>query len=268
MRSTVSRARAPAFDSASRFTRGNSRRWEANRSNMRILIADDHAIVRRGLSEILLEAYPSAEIEQVGDADTLLQQVPGRKLGYRHQRPDDAGPERAGSPATDPAISAALPVLILSIFPEEQYATRVFKAGASGYINKDAAPTELVKAVQRILQGRKYITPAVLPKSLASDLTLDNGKAPHELLSDREFHVMKLLAAGKPSRTSQRSCPEPHYDQHLSQPDHGKNENESQRGTGEVCAGKWADLAPVVKNLQNSCYFPLFPVDGQGLYFY
>jgi DNA-binding NarL/FixJ family response regulator len=163
---------------------------------MRILIADDHAIVRRGLSEILLEAWPSAEIEQVGDADTLLRRtleeswdfvisdlmMPGRSVLETLQQIRQYQPQ--------------LPVLILSIFPEEQYATRVFKAGASGYINKDAAPTELVKAVQRILQGRKYITATVAEK-LASDLTVDNERPPHELLSDREFHVMKMLAAGR-----------------------------------------------------------------------
>ncbi len=163
---------------------------------MRILIADDHAIVRRGLAEILLEAWPSAEIEQVGDADRLLQRaldgswdvvisdlmMPGRSVLETLQQIRQYQPQ--------------LPVLILSIFPEEQYATRVFKAGASGYINKDAAPTELVKAIQRILQGRKYITPAVAEK-LASDLSVDKERPPHELLSDREFHVMKLLAAGK-----------------------------------------------------------------------
>ena len=163
---------------------------------MRILIADDHAIVRRGLSEILLEEYPSAFVEEVGDADTLLNRalegnwdivisdlmMPGRSvLEVLQQIKNHA---------------AQLPVLILSIFPEEQYATRVLKAGASGYINKDAAPTELVKAVQRILQGRKYITPNVA-EMLASELTLATDKAPHELLSDREFHVMKLLAEGK-----------------------------------------------------------------------
>jgi DNA-binding NarL/FixJ family response regulator len=163
---------------------------------MRILIADDHAIVRRGLSEILLEEYPSAFVEEVGDADTLLNKalagnwdivisdlmMPGRSvLEVLQQIRQHA---------------AQLPVLILSIFPEEQYATRVLKAGASGYINKDAAPTELVKAVQRILQGRKYITPNIA-EMLASDLTLATDKAPHELLSDREFHVMKLLAEGK-----------------------------------------------------------------------
>jgi len=163
---------------------------------MRILIADDHAIVRRGLSEILLEEYPSAFVEEVGDADTLLNKalagnwdivisdlmMPGRSvLEVLQQIRQHA---------------AQLPVLILSIFPEEQYATRVLKAGASGYINKDAAPTELVKAVQRILQGRKYITPNIA-EMLASDLNLATDKAPHELLSDREFHVMKLLAEGK-----------------------------------------------------------------------
>ena len=163
---------------------------------MRILIADDHAIVRRGLSEILLEEYPSAFVEEVGDADTLLNRalednwdivisdlmMPGRSvLEVLQQIKQHA---------------AQLPVLILSIFPEEQYATRVLKAGASGYINKDAAPTELVKAVQRILQGRKYITPN-MAEMLAGELTLATDKAPHELLSDREFHVMKLLAEGK-----------------------------------------------------------------------
>jgi two-component system, NarL family, invasion response regulator UvrY len=162
---------------------------------MRILIADDHAIVRRGLAEILLETWPSAEIEQVGDGESLLQEtlgggwdivisdlmMPGRSVLEILQQIRQSHPQ--------------LPVLVLSIFPEEQYATRVFKAGAAGYINKDAAPTELVKAVQRILQGRKYITAAVAEK-LASDLSIDKEKFPHELLSDREFHVMKLLAGG------------------------------------------------------------------------
>src|SRR5580658_9154627 len=196
MKSTVSRAKAPAFVSAFPCSSTNNLPWELNRYNMRILIADDHAIVRRGLSEILLEAWPSAVIEQVGDADMLLQRsmddswdlvisdlmMPGRSVLETLQQIRQYQPQ--------------VPVLILSIFPEEQYATRVFKAGASGYINKDAAPTELVTAIQRIMQGRKYITPAVAEK-LASDLTVDKERPPHELLSDREFHVMKLLAEGK-----------------------------------------------------------------------
>jgi DNA-binding NarL/FixJ family response regulator len=93
--------------------------------------------------------------------------------------------------------SPKLPVLVLSNYPEDQYATRVLKAGASGYINKDTAPAELVKAIQKVLIGRKYITPSIAEK-LASDLSSDSDKAPHELLTDREFDVMKLLASGKP----------------------------------------------------------------------
>jgi DNA-binding NarL/FixJ family response regulator len=163
---------------------------------MRILIADDHAIVRRGLSEILLEEYPSAFVEEVGDADMLLNRALSDKWDIVIS--DLMMPGRSVLEVLQQIKqhAAQLPVLILSIFPEEQYATRVLKAGASGYINKDAAPTELVKAVQRILQGRKYITPNIA-EMLASDLTLATDKAPHELLSDREFHVMKLLAEGK-----------------------------------------------------------------------
>lgn len=163
---------------------------------MRILIADDHAIVRRGLSEILMEAYPDAIIEQVGDADTLLQRSTDEVWDIVISDLMMPGPSVLETLQQLRQTHPQLPVLILSIYPEEQYATRVFKAGAAGYINKDAAPTELVKAVARILQGRKYIT-ATIAEKLASDLSLDREKAPHELLSDREFHVMKLLAAGK-----------------------------------------------------------------------
>ena len=89
-----------------------------------------------------------------------------------------------------------MPVLILSIHPEEQYAIRAIRGGAAGYLSKDAATEELVKAVQRILQGRKYIS-ASLAEIMASELDQDVTKPPHELLSDREFHVFKLIAAGK-----------------------------------------------------------------------
>jgi DNA-binding NarL/FixJ family response regulator len=89
-----------------------------------------------------------------------------------------------------------LPVLILSIYPEDQYAIRVLKAGAAGYLNKDMAPDELVIAVHRVLSGRKYITPSVAEK-LASAFYYDSDKSSHEHLSDREFEVLKMLAAGK-----------------------------------------------------------------------
>jgi len=164
---------------------------------MRILIADDHAILRKGLKEILLEEYHSAHIEETEDADSLFKKAIQGEWDVIIT--DLSMPGRSGLEALR-EIKQYLPktpVLVLSIFPEEQYATRVLKAGASGYINKDAAPTELVKAVRRVLLGRKYITPSIAEK-LANDLGMDIDKAPHELLTDREFDVMKLLASGKP----------------------------------------------------------------------
>lgn len=163
---------------------------------MRILIADDHAIVRRGLVEILLEAFPSAFIEEVGDADTLFEKTTEGEWDVIIS--DLMMPGRSALEALQQIkqYSPRIPVLILSMHPEEQYATRVLKAGASGYINKDVAPKELVNAVQRIMQGRKYITPSVAEK-LANDLDSNTDKDPHESLSDREFDVMKQLAAGK-----------------------------------------------------------------------
>jgi len=89
-----------------------------------------------------------------------------------------------------------LPVLVLSGHTEEQYAMRALKAGASGYLNKDTAPEELLQAVRRILQGKKYITSNIADKLIA-DLDKDGEKQPHELLSDREFEVFKLIASGK-----------------------------------------------------------------------
>ena len=89
-----------------------------------------------------------------------------------------------------------LPVLILSIHPEEQYAMRALKSGASGYLSKDTAPDELVKAVQKVLLGKKYISQAIAEK-LANSFSADTTTNPHETLSDREFDVMKLLANGK-----------------------------------------------------------------------
>ncbi len=90
----------------------------------------------------------------------------------------------------------SIPVLILSIHPEEQYAIRVLKAGASGYLSKDTAPDELVNAVKRVMQGKKYITLSIAEK-IADSLDHDSDKKLHDSLSDREFNVFKMLAAGK-----------------------------------------------------------------------
>lgn len=163
---------------------------------LRVLIADDHTIVRRGLRQILLEGFPAAHVEEVGDAEELIKKV--MQAEWDLVISDLSMPGRSGLEALQQIkqLQPKLPVLILSIHPEEQYALRVLRAGAAGYLSKDMAPDVLVVAVQRVLMGKKYITDTIAEK-LASVLDSDSNKAPHETLSDREFTVLKQLAAGK-----------------------------------------------------------------------
>lgn len=163
---------------------------------LRILIADDHSVVRKGLKQILLEEFPSAIIEDVPDAEEMIKKVMTARWDVVVS--DMSMPGRSGLDALQQIkqIHPELPVLILSIHPEEHYALRVLKAGASGYLSKGSASDELVKAVQTVLLGKKYISSAVAEK-LASSFSPDSLKQAHELLSDREFDVMKLLASGK-----------------------------------------------------------------------
>ena len=162
---------------------------------LRILIADDHTVVRRGLRQILLDEFLAAHIVEVADADELFNQV--LKNEWDVVITDISMPGRSGLDVLQQIRQhyPKLPVLILSVHPEDQYAIRVMRAGASGYLNKDSAPEELVKAVHRLLLGKKYITPSLAEK-LAESLDQDAGRLPHESLSDREFEVLKLLAAG------------------------------------------------------------------------
>jgi DNA-binding NarL/FixJ family response regulator len=162
----------------------------------RILIADDHAIARRGLKEILMEAFPSAAIETVPDATELMKRVAKDKWDLVIS--DITMPGRSGLDVLSEINKEfpELPVLILSVHPEDEYAVRVLRAGAAGYITKDdAVEEELVKAVNIILRGRKYITPSIAER-LATELSHDFEKDPHETLSDREFEVFKLIARG------------------------------------------------------------------------
>jgi len=163
---------------------------------LRILIADDHAIIRKGLKQILLEEYPSAIIEEVNDAEGVIKKTISDEWDIIIC--DLSMPGRSGLDVVQQVKQnfPKLPVLILSIHPEEQYAIRVLRAGAAGYLSKDAATEELVKAVQRVLQGRKYFSSAIAEK-MASELDQDTSKPPHEVLSDREFDVFKMLASGK-----------------------------------------------------------------------
>src|SRR5690606_227467 len=131
---------------------------------LKILIADDHSVVRKGLRQILLEGFPGAQVEEVADAEDMVKKVIASDWDVVIS--DLSMPGRSGLEALQQIkqVQPKLPVLILSIHPEEQYAIRVLKSGASGYLSKDLAPEELVNAVQRVLLGKKYITPAVAEK--------------------------------------------------------------------------------------------------------
>lgn len=163
---------------------------------LRILIADDHTVVRRGLRQILLDEFSNAEIDEVADAEELINKVMSDKWDVVVS--DLSMPGRSGLDALQQIKLSHpdLPVLILSIHPEEQYAIRALKSGASGYLSKDTAPDELVKAVQRVLLGKKYISQSIAEK-LANNFSSDTSLPVHETLSDREFDVMKQLANGK-----------------------------------------------------------------------
>jgi DNA-binding NarL/FixJ family response regulator len=163
---------------------------------IRILIADDHAIVRRGLKQLLLEEYPTAIIEEVGDAETLINRSIQDKWDVVIC--DLSMPGRSGLDALRQLkqSSPSLPVLIMSMHPEDQYALRVLKAGASGYLGKDSIHSDLVAAIRMVLLGKKFITPSIAEK-LAEAFDSNSDRLPHELLSDREFDVFKLLALGK-----------------------------------------------------------------------
>lgn len=163
---------------------------------IRVLIADDHTIIRKGLTQILLEEFPDAIIKEVADGAELLKQARAGKWDIIIS--DLSMPGKTGLESLK-QIREENPkqsVLILSMHPEDQYAIRVLRAGAAGYLNKEGAPEELIKAVRQILSGRRYISPAVAEK-LAEDLNQDSTKALHESLSDREFHVLKLISSGK-----------------------------------------------------------------------
>jgi len=162
---------------------------------MKILIADDHSVVRKGLRSILVDSYPHAQIEEVGDAMELINKV--AKEEWTVIISDISMPGRSGVDAIKQVkeIAPKTPMLMLSVHAPEQYAVRCIKAGASGYLTKESAPEELVKAIEHILTGKRYITPDIA-EMLADAYGEDIDKSPHELLSDREFEVLKLIAAG------------------------------------------------------------------------
>lgn len=159
----------------------------------RILLADDHSIIRLGLIQILKDEYPSVIIKEVSDGADLVKEVALQDWDLVISDLDMPGPSGLEALEQIKVIKPSLPVLILSIYPESLYAIRVLKAGASGYMNKNSAPEDLIAAIHRISLGRKYISPEIAEQLI----DIKGDRPPHEILSNREFEVFKLLALGK-----------------------------------------------------------------------
>ena len=161
-----------------------------------ILIADDHTIVRKGLKQILAETPDMVVADEASNGQEVLEKV--RKSNFDVVLLDISMPGRSGLDILKELKSERpkLPVLVLSMYPEEQYAVRVLRAGAAGYLTKESAPDELVVATRKVAQGKKYVSPSLAEK-LAFDLEMDSTRPPHEVLSDREYQVLCMIASGK-----------------------------------------------------------------------
>jgi DNA-binding NarL/FixJ family response regulator len=173
---------------------------------IRILVVDDHAIVREGLKQILSDVKDMAVLAEAANGQEALESI--RRRSFDVILMDISMPGRSGLEILKEIRNEQpkLPVLILSMHPEEQYAVRSLRAGAAGYLNKSSAPDELIGAIRKVSAGRKYVSPSVAEK-LALELGTDPGKSPHELLSDREYQVMMMLASGKSvSEIAQELC--------------------------------------------------------------
>jgi two-component system, NarL family, invasion response regulator UvrY len=164
---------------------------------IRVLIADDHPIVRKGLRQIL-DAI--GDIEVAAEADNgqavLDRAVQG---GIDVMLLDLSMPGRDGLEVLQELrrLSPEIRVLVLSMHPEDQYAVRTLKAGAAGYLNKDSAPEELIRAVRRVHEGRRYVS-ASLAEALAGEIQNPRTRPPHETLSNREYQVLRRIASGLP----------------------------------------------------------------------
>ena len=163
---------------------------------MRILIADDHAVVRRGLKEILAEEFHKAWFGEAESGAETIQQV--RQNDWDVLILDISMPDRSGLEVLKDvkAVRPNLPVLVLSVHPEDQYAVRTLKAGAAGYLTKETAPDKLVEAVNKAVSGGQYVSVS-LGERLADDVRKGRDGLPHEGLSDREYEVMCMIASGK-----------------------------------------------------------------------
>ena len=163
---------------------------------IRILIADDHSIVREGLKQIVAESPEMAVRGEAVNGQQVLELV--HKADYDLILLDIAMPGRGGIDTLKQLKieKPEIPILILSMYPEDQYAIRAIKAGASGYLTKESAPEELIGAIKKVAQGGKYVS-ADLAEKLVENLGENTKKTDHTIFSDREYQVMIMIASGK-----------------------------------------------------------------------
>ncbi len=163
---------------------------------IKILIADDHVLFREGLKQILGKHRELRVIDEAGSGNEAMQKILHSSCDVVIL--DISMPGRSGLDilAEIRKVKPDLPVLIVSMHPEDQYAVRVLRAGASGYLTKESAASELITAIHKVSSGGRYISASVAER-LADAIENDRGEAPHHTLSNREFQVMRMLAAGK-----------------------------------------------------------------------
>ena len=163
---------------------------------IRILIADDHAIIRQGLKQIIEDSGEMRVVAEAGSGVDALRKIRGNDCDVVVL--DISMPDMSGIDVLKQihAEKPQLPILILSIYPEDQYAVRLIKAGAAGYMTKESAPSEVVSALLHIAGGKKYISP-VVAELLANEVGADEEKLPHQILSDREYQIFLMLASAR-----------------------------------------------------------------------
>ncbi len=163
---------------------------------IRVVVVDDHAVVREGLKRIISENPGMAVTGEAGDGHEALKLIRGGACDVVLL--DITMPNKSGLDVLKELRTEVprLPVLVLSMHSEDQYAVRVLRAGAAGYLTKESAPAKLVQAIRKVVRGGKYVSPSLAEK-LVSDLGTDTERPPHEVLSDREYQVLCLIASGK-----------------------------------------------------------------------
>ncbi len=167
-----------------------------SKSTIKVLIADDHEIVRQGLKTIISETHDLCVVGEAENGNEVLEKIKDIEVDVVVLDFDMPGKNGLDTLIELKSIYPKIPVLILSIFPEDHYGTRFLKAGAAGYLGKASASDQLVEAVRKVSRGGKFVSPELTDK-LVANLNKDSEKLPHETLTDREFQVFCMLAAGK-----------------------------------------------------------------------